>query len=463
MSRPRAPSGRDAHRNGVPGEPREATEADGPDRTVGVVGAGITGLALVHYLTERGVDAVAFEADAEPGGVIRSRTIEGRVLECGPQRMRKTPGVAELAEAAGVATRILPADEERLYVYADGELGRAPLSVSEFVRTDLLSWRGKARLALEPLTRPGQPQESAGELFVRKFGREAYERFIGPLYGGIYAADPAEMPAAFALEGLLEREREAGSLLQAFRQRVGSGHEAPPITFVGGNQRLPRALYERYADRIALETPVTDVSRTDGQGDGYRLSTPTGETTVERVVVTTPSPTAADLLAGVAPEAAGRLAELRYNPLAVVFLAADHDRPGKGYQVGYGEDLHTLGVSWNGQMFGRDDVQTAFLGGMFDPELVGESADRLGGIAAAEFERVMGVEATALGVERVEPGYPAWDGSWWAIEDLETPPGIALATNYTARMGVPSRVREARALAERLAADEPTDGVRVPA
>ena len=66
---------------------------------------------------------------------------------------------------------------------------------------------------LEPLTRPGQPQESAGELFVRKFGHEAYERFIGPLYGGIYAADPAEMPAVFALEGLLEREGQAGSLL----------------------------------------------------------------------------------------------------------------------------------------------------------------------------------------------------------------------------------------------------------
>ena len=101
---------------------------------------------------------------------------------------------------------------------------------------------------------------------------------------------------------------------------------------------------------------MTDVSRADGVGEGYRLSTPAGETTVERVVMTTPAPTAADLLAGVAPETAGRLAELRCNPLPVVFLAADHDRPGKGYQVGYGEDLHTLEVSWNGQMFGRDDL-----------------------------------------------------------------------------------------------------------
>ena len=53
--------------------------------TVGIVGAGITGLALTQDLRERGVDTVAFEATAEPGGVIRSTTVDGRVVEHGPQ------------------------------------------------------------------------------------------------------------------------------------------------------------------------------------------------------------------------------------------------------------------------------------------------------------------------------------------------------------------------------------------
>jgi len=423
-------------------------------RPIGVVGAGITGLALTHYLAERGVDSVTFEAASQPGGVISSRQVDGHVLEAGPQRMRKTPGIAELAEAAGVADDVVEAREERLFVYADGGLGEAPLSIDAFLRTDLLSWRGKARMLAEPLTRRGMPQETAEELFVRKFGREAYRRFVGPLYGGIYGSDPARMPAAYALDGLLEREKEAGSLLQAFRARVGSGHESPPISFEEGNQQLPRAVYELHRDRVELDTPVTGIEPVDPStaGGPYLLETPDGTREVGQAVVTTPAGEAADLLSGLAAGTEG-LADLLYNPLALVFLDASHDRAGKGYQVGYGEDLHTLGVSWNGSMFGRDGVQTVFLGGMHEPELLAKPDDRLAAIAREEFEEVVGVEATPIDVARLDTGFPAWDHSWWNLEELELPAGITLATNYTARMGIPSRVREAREIADRLASD----------
>lgn len=430
----------------------------GTRHAVGIVGAGITGLSLVHSLAERGVDSVALEASDEPGGVISTREVDGHILEVGPQRMRKTPGVAELAEAAGVADEFVEAREEQLYVYADGNLGRAPLSVSNFFGTDLLSWPGKLRMVAEPLTKQGRPEETAEELFVRKFGREAYEKFIGPLYGGIYGSDPAEMPAAFALEGLLKREEQAGSLLQAFRQRVGKGHTPPPVTFEDGNQTLPNALFETYRDRVELEAPVTGIEPVGGGGESsepagpYRLDTPEGSYEVDHVVVTTPAGVAGDLLADLA-DSADELGELRYNPLALVFLEADHDWVGKGYQVGYGEDLHTLGVSWNSRMFGRDGVQTAFLGGMHEPEIVEKDDETLGDIASHEFEEVVGAPASVIAVERLDVGFPAWDQTWWALDDLELPADVTLATNYTARMGIPSRVREARELAEKLAED----------
>lgn len=431
---------------------------------VGIIGAGITGLALTHYLAERGIESLTFEATAESGGAISTRHVDGHVLEAGPQRMRKTPGIEELARVGGVEDDIIETHEERLYVYANGALSEAPLSKDAFFRTSLLSWRGKARLLAEPLTRAGRPEETVEEVFERKFGREAYERFVGPLYGGLYGSDPAEMPAAFALEGLLEREQEAGSLLQAFRQRVGQGHTALPIAFTEGNQQLPEALAEVYSDRIELETPVTAIreanttgSNAEDGGPGYVLVTPANEHEVDAVVVTTPAHVAADILtdlqtAGVADGISG-LSELRYNPLALVFLHADHDRAGKGYQVGYDEDLHTLGVSWNATMFGRDGVHTAFLGGMHEPELLEESDERLGEIAREEFEHVMGCRASLIDVARLDPGFPAWDQSWWNIENVTLPAGVWLATNYTARMGIPSRVREAREIAEELAGE----------
>ncbi len=423
---------------------------------VAVVGGGITGLAATHFLAERGVDATTFEAADEPGGVIQSREVEGRVVELGPQRLRRTPAVEDLIEAVGLSGAVIEAEEAPLYVYADGRLREAPLDVDTFLRTDLLSWQGKLRLLAEPLTRRGYPQESVAELFTRKFGREAYERFIGPLYGGIYGSDPAAMPAAYALESLLEREREAGSFLLAFCKRVGQGQESPPISFEEGNQQLPEALQEAHADRVELDTPVTDIRRAESEGgdDVFLVATADGTHRVDHVVVTTPAGVTAELLDGVAAGAEG-LAGLTYNPLAMVHLTADCRREGFGYQVGFGEDLHSLGVSWNASMFGREGLYTVFLGGMHEPEMVERDHAEIGEVAREEFDAVMDCGASVLNVGTRERWFPAWDRTWDALADFETPAGVHVATNYTGRMGIPSRVREAREVAEAIAGKVP--------
>ncbi len=432
------------------------------DETVAIVGAGITGLALTHHLAERGVESVTFEAEQEAGGLLHSRTIDGHVLEIGPQRMRRSSGVDELIAAAGIEDAAVEAHEGPLYVYAEGQLHEAPIEIPAFFRTSLLSWPAKLRFLAEPLTADGQPEETIAEVFTRKFGRQAYERFLGPLWGGLYSSDPAQMPAKYALEGLLEREENLGNFLRAFRQRVGSGRSAPPLSFEEGNQQFPTALAETYADRVELDTPVTDIrptgddstSGTDGATDdaSYVVETDSESVEVDHVVVTTPAHEAADLLSDVAKRAAG-LAELTYNPLAVVHLHADCHRDGMGFQVAYDADPHTLGVSWNDSMFDREGVYTAFLGGMHEPEMVDRPDEELGEIASAEFEDIMGVPADVIAVWTRDRWAPAWDHTWTALDDLETPPGIHLATNYTTRMGVTSRVREAKSLAETLGDD----------
>jgi oxygen-dependent protoporphyrinogen oxidase len=137
----------------------------------------------------------------------------------------------------------------------------------------------------------------------------------------------------------------------------------------------------------------------------------------------------------------------------MVYLRSDVDARGLGYQVRRREDLHTLGVTWNASAFDRDGVYTVFLGGMDEPELVQRPDTELESIAREEFEAVMDASAEAIAVTRWERGFPAYDHSWGALDRVSLPGGAHLATNYTARMGVPSRVREAKALAECLAGE----------
>ncbi|USZ69705.1 protoporphyrinogen oxidase (plasmid) [Halorussus salilacus] len=433
-----------------------AERTDDADPRVGIVGGGITGLALAHYLDREGVEYVLYEAAPDPGGVIRSERVDGNVLERGPQRMRRTDRVDGMIRDLGLDSAVRTADPDLpVCVYADGEIRPAPFTPAEFAETDLLSAEGKRQVLAEPFTDPADPDETAEAMFVRKFGAEAYRNLLGPLFGGIYGSDPAEMPVEHALSGLVTLEKRHGSLLKAAIERSTGGRETPPaISFDDGLQRLPEALADAHAENVELGTPVTAVR--ESEDGGWELETPEGTTAVSEVVLTTPADLTADLVGDLAPDSAAALRQLNYNPLAMVYLRADLDAEGDvdpralGYQVGFGEDLRTLGASWNASMFGRE-VYTVFLGGMHDPGIIDESDATLGEVASREFEAVTGAESEVVDVHRYRRGFPAYDDSWAVLDRVDLPDGVRLATNYTARMGVPSRIREAEALAETLA------------
>ena len=431
--------------------------SDGP--RVAVVGAGFTGLSLTHALAERGVETTVYEASDQVGGVVQSREMDGKVLEVGPQRLRLSDALRAMVTDLDIADELVTVDDDLpLLVYADGKLREVPRSLSAFRRTDLLSWQAKLRILAEPLTGDINPGESARDAFVRKFGTETYTNLVAPIFGGTYGSDPAEMPAKYALKPIMGLEKRDGNLLRpALSRLVFSGDETPPAaTFESGLQRLPEALAERYDDRIRMETPVTEIERIDRTDGAERddtewlVHTTDGEERFDRVVVTTPAGVTADLVDGVDEDSAAALRELNYNPLVLVHLHSRAVADGFGYQVRRTEPLQTLGVTWNTSLFGRDGIYTAFMGGMHDPEAVERDPEELGETAAEEFEQVMGVQAEVLNVERMPKAFPAWDRSWEATERIDLPEGLTLATNYTGRMGLPSRVREARELAAEL-------------
>lgn len=416
---------------------------------IGIVGGGLTGLLLSERLGELGVDHVVFEADPTPGGVIRTVVEGGRVLELGPQRTRLVPPVAALVEALGLGPELVLAEPGLpLYVYRDGRLRLAPFTPAGALRSDLLTLRGKARVLLEPFTGRGAPDESVADFLTRKFGREAYEHLLGPLYGGLYASDPADMVMRYSLSRALAGFGVQGSLLMAMaRWAIRRRAPAPACSFRQGLGALIRALYERRREHVRLGEPVRRIA---ADGGSYVLETDRGKTRVAGVVITAPAGAAADMLRGLDGDVASRLSRLRYNPLAVVHLHSEAEGlRGLGYQVSLAERLVTRGVTWNASMFGRSGVYTAYLGGARRPEVVDMPDDRIAEIAAEEFEEVTGAAAEPIRVSRV--WMPAWDRSWSALDGLRLPDRVHLCANYESRPGIPGRIAAAAALARRLA------------
>lgn len=423
---------------------------------IGIVGAGIGGLALSRYLDEAGVDHIVLEAGERAGGVIRSTRVGGRVLDHGPQRTRVSPPVEALIRAAGLEKAVVPlAPKLPLFVYREGRLRRVPFSFSELAHTDLLTPLEKMRALLEPMTAPPRPEEAnetVGELFIRKFGEGAYLNLLGPLFGGLFGSDPREMYARHALAPILRGLGVSRSILWRFaRGALHPKEAAPVVSFREGMAQLPEGLLRLQQKHVRLGTRVEGLRK---QEDGWILDTRSESIEVDQVVLTGSAEETSRLLRNASPDAGARLATLNSNALALVHLQAYTPLHGLGYQVAFGESLRTRGVTWNAPALGRDGIYTAFLGGAKDPGLVALSDGEIGTIARSEFEEVTGHRSEWIGVSRT--WMPAWDRSWVALDGLELPRGLHLCANFESRVGVPSRVERARRLAESLAGTRQT-------
>ena len=120
-------------------------------------------------------------------------------------------GIAdELIETDARFRRAFVVHRGRLVPVPEGFTLMSPAKIWPILTTPLLSPLGKLRLACEYLTpaRRDHADESLESFAVRRFGREAFERLIQPLIGGIYTADPAKLSMAATLPQFLEMERQ---------------------------------------------------------------------------------------------------------------------------------------------------------------------------------------------------------------------------------------------------------------
>ena len=416
---------------------------------VGVVGAGISGLSVIHELSTADCEVVGFEARDEPGGIVRSQRIDGRLVELGPQRLRLTPGIESLVEELELREQLQFGDDDQpLYIYHGGKLRVVPLSAREAVTTDLITPLGKLRILAEPLTGPAKPGETVDAYLSRRFGTQAARRYMGPLYSGLYGTDTDEMLMEHSLGRALKSTGVGRSLLVWVLRRLIEGRETPPIcTFEDGLGTLTNALYEAHSEAINLSTPVERVATA---GEGYELQTANGTEHVDQLVLTTPAATTAELVEGVDSELAETLSQFNYNPIAMVFLHSEFDGEGIGALVPKGGDLPISGSTWNASFLDREGVFTCYVDPNSDPEMESRTDDDLGAMAAEAFETLTGSEATLIGVHRWEPGMPAYDRSWRAMDELSTPAGMHLCTNYVGRAGIPGRIRSAKGVARTL-------------
>ncbi len=175
-----------------------------------IIGAGLSGLATAHYLVKSLSDAgkeaeiLLLEADAVPGGKMRTIRQDGFSMEWGPNGfLTNKPYGMELVKELGIRDRLARSSDlaRKRFILSGGKLHRLPETPPAFFRSHLLSLPGRLRILWEPFASgpPAGVDESLGEFARRRLGPETLEKLIGTL------TDAQHAPAA---EALLKRYTE---------------------------------------------------------------------------------------------------------------------------------------------------------------------------------------------------------------------------------------------------------------
>ena len=338
---------------------------------IAIIGAGISGLSAAWQLEKKGVDYILLEGSDQPGGYISSVCEHGYVFDQGPNSILCDEEILSFIKEAGLEKEIVYSNEvsKNRYIYKEGKYRKLPSSPVSLLSSNFFSWLTKLSIFTELWRKgTGKENETLADFFNRRFGKEVTDYALNPFVSGIYAGNPAELLVKETFPSLLEYERKYGSVLKGFIKNA-SGERKKSINFKKGMQALTDALafgikHKKYNYRIS------DIKFQDGK---YHLSNGKEEVLADKLIITIPAFTAAELLKNIDPGFSNQLKQIQYPPMILVHTVFKK-KDVKAALNGFGalnpkvEKCFTAGSIWTSSVFSNrcpeDEVMfTSFVGG----------------------------------------------------------------------------------------------------
>lgn len=442
-----------------------------------VIGAGISGLTSAFTLARAGFRVLVLERQDAVGGRARSERVDGFLMEHGPSSLvSPAAGADGLIAAAGLAGEMVFRSEavRHRYLVRGSRVQGLALSPLRFFMSPFFTLRGRARLMLEPLMPRKAEDETVAAWVERRFGHEMLDYVFDPLVGGLLAGRPEALSMDAAFPQLKRMEREAGSVMRAVARRrwrrspAGLPGARTLFSFRDGIAALPRSLARQLAGNIRLGLRAVAVQPAVGGGFLVKAAEAgeTGWEYADSVVVALPAYAAAELLDGIRPHLAQRLAAIPHPPLSLVFQGyrrrdIEHPLDGLGFLTPAVERRQALGVLFSSTMFpdrapdGRIAL-TTFIGGDRQPHLALLPDAALAEIAREEARMLLSAHGNPV-ISRIrrwraglpQPG-PGHGECVRELRQLETDlPGLFVTGNYIAGVSTVACIDNGIATAER--------------
>ncbi len=465
-----------------------------------IIGGGITGLAAAYRFIElsKGTaaefDVTVLEETSRLGGTIQTEHRDGFVLEHGPDSfISEKPEALELVKRMGLASQLIETNKEhrRSFIVRNGRLRPVPegfqlLAPSRFwpfVSTDIFSWTGKARMALDLLLPRGNTEnidESLAQFVRRRLGREALERMAQPMVAGVYTADPERLSLRAAMPRFLEMERADRSVILGMLKRASTHNKAETngtsgaryslfLSFDRGMQTLVGELSLRLPQSsVRLHAKVTSL-RLDRSSGGWLVGTESGVSLrADGVCLALPTYAAGQLLQETDSKLSEELKSISYASTATVNLAycrgdLRHPLDGFGFVVPFIEKRSLIACTFSSIKFpGRAPngsvLLRAFVGGALQPDMFALEEDQMLQRVQADLRELLGIKKAPRfsEVTRWPRSMPQYEiGHLDRVQRIDNHlirlPTLKLAGNAYRGAGIPDCIRSGEEAAEALA------------
>ncbi len=402
-----------------------------------ILGAGPAGLSIAHELQRAGANVKILESSDRVGGSIRTVRDGEWIIETGPNTLQ-TEGDADLEILNGYGLKnemqFARTESAKRFILSHGKLHALTAHPSSLLRSDLLSFTEKLRLASE-IFRPRKsiPEESIQDFMTRRFGKAAADLLMDPMVSGIYAGNPGELSMASCFPAIHALEKSHRSILLGLMQRAKM--ERRIVGFKNGMQQLADAMAKPHLERGALEknTRITEIKK---GGATWTVSwvdqTNTSHTaTSTRVIITLPHwhwsqlPLSEKIKHTLNPWHQAKAPSVTVVARGYNRSDIPHPLDGFGYLVPSNENREVLGCLFPSSVFSgrtpKDKVLLcSFIGGARRPDLAAQSDEQIGRSVDRELSETLGIKNSAVKewIQRWPQAIPQYDSKQSTREKL---------------------------------------------
>ena len=370
-----------------------------------ILGAGISGLTLAHYLNKKNLDFLVVESQPKVGGNIISFEKSGFVCENGPNTvLLNKKSVVELIDEIGLKDKIIfPNDyNNKRFLLRKGKLIPIPQNFIEFIKTNLLSLTSKLRLIIEIFIPKHNRNVSVKSFFKKRFGNNFEEIFVEPFLTGIYAGETNKMSTKHVLNKIWNMEQKSGSIIIDTLKRKKKLNKSRSFNFKNGLIDFVLAINKNISNKIILKSEVTSVKKIK---KGYEIIINSNiKYHCKKLISTLPAFGLADIIFD--KKISKNLKKINYCPIMVLHLGIEKSKikeniDGFGVLTKRKDNQSFLGILFNSRIFPHvapqgNDLLTVIIGGARQPQLIDQDVNKLKKTIINEIRKIISYDGKII-------------------------------------------------------------------